>query len=157
MTPVSRHDLALSKAEFPLDSIPEALRGKHILRIIWDLRHEARRFGEIRKSLSSTGGQTKALAPRVLSRELKSLADLGLIHRRAYNVIPPKVEYRLTALGRTLLPVISVLLEWRRKHPLARTASKEFNRMPSSRVAGPSSKNFHAQVCASACVFSSQR
>jgi len=143
VNPVSRDDLALSKAEFPSDSIPEALRGKHRLRILWDLRHGPKRFGELRRKLGSGGLYATKVAPRVLSRELKSLVELGLIHRKAYNVIPPRVEYRLTSLGRTVLPVISVILEWRRKHLLPRPASKEFNRMPTSRVAGPSRKNFH--------------
>jgi len=59
----------------------------------------------------------KEIAPRVLSRELRSLTSLGLVHRRPYNVVPPRVEYRLTALGRTLLPVIADLLEWGKRHP----------------------------------------
>ena len=109
VSPVSWHNLVLSKAEFPANGVPEVLRGKHRLRIFWELRHGARRFGELRKRLSSKEEETKAVAARVLSRELKSLVELGLIHRRAYNGIPPRVEYRLTSLRRTVLPVISVI------------------------------------------------
>ena len=117
MSSVPPRSLAIAKAEFPANGVPEILRSKHKLRIVWDLRHGSRRFGEIRRKLSSGGAETKAVTPRVLSRELKSLVELGLIHRTAYNVIPPRVEYRLTSLGRSLLRATSKILEWGRRHP----------------------------------------
>lgn len=84
--------------------------GKHKLRILWDLKHGALRFGAIRKKLNLEALDAKQVAPRVLSRELKSLSELGLVHRRAYNEIPPRVEYSLTRLGQSWLPVISKML-----------------------------------------------
>jgi len=110
-------DLAISKAEFPANGLPEILRAKYKLRILWNLQHGYVRFGEIRKGLSLGDADTNTIAPRVLSRELKSLAGSGLVQRRAYNVIPPRVEYRLTALGRSLLPVITKILDWGARHP----------------------------------------
>ena len=105
------------KFEFPANGLTEVIRCKYKLRILWDLQHGSRRFGEIRKSLSVGGLHTKEIAPRVLSRELKSMVELGLLHRRPYNVIPPRVEYGLTALGRSLLGVTSKILEWVARHP----------------------------------------
>ena len=52
------------------------------------------------------------IAPRVLSRELKALAALGLIERTEYQVVPPKVEYTLTPVGYSMLPIIDQLSEW---------------------------------------------
>jgi len=119
------HDLAASKPKFPANGLPDILRSKYKVRILWDLKHASRRFGEIRRRLSFGRADTKEVAPRVLGRELKSLVELGLIHRRAYNVIPPRVEYGLTALGRSLLPVIAKILDWGTRHPLRICVAKE--------------------------------
>lgn len=118
MRSAHRRDLAISKAKFPASGLFGILGAKYKVRILWDLQQGSRRYGEIRKRLSLGAVDTKAIAPRVLSRELKSLTELGLIHRKSYNVIPPRVEYRLTALGRSVLPVISKILEWGTRHPL---------------------------------------
>jgi len=114
----SAHPRDLAKTEFPTNGLPEIIRSKHKLRILWDLQSGSRRFGEIRKGLSVGGIYPKEVAARVLSRELKSLVELGLVHRRAYNVIPPRVEYRLTPLGRSLLRATSKIVEWGTRHPL---------------------------------------
>jgi DNA-binding HxlR family transcriptional regulator/Tfp pilus assembly protein PilF len=110
-------DLAGSKPKLPGNGFPEIIRAKHKLRILWDLQRGTSRFGEIRRRLSLGGADARLVAARVLSRELKSLVELGLIHRKAYNEIPPRVEYRLTSLGRSLLPVIAKILDWGTRHP----------------------------------------
>ncbi len=104
-------------AEFPHGGHPEILRSKYKLRILWDLQHGPSRFGELRKRLSLKAANAREVAPRVLSRELKSLVALGLVRRKAHNIIPPRVEYRLTALGRSLLNVIAKIVEWGNRHP----------------------------------------
>jgi DNA-binding HxlR family transcriptional regulator len=109
---------AILKADFPADSLPKILRSKYKLRILWALQYGSSRFTEIRKRLSLAGGNE--VAPRVLSHDLKSLVTLRLIHRKAYNVVPPRVEYRLTTLGRSLLLVIAKIVEWGKRHPLYR-------------------------------------
>jgi DNA-binding HxlR family transcriptional regulator len=86
------------------------IAGKYTLRILWQLRYGALRFGTIRKRLNLQVPDAKQVAPRVLSRELKSMARLGLIRRKAYNEIPVKVEYSLTPLGQSWLPLISKML-----------------------------------------------
>ena len=52
------------------------------------------------------------MTPRVLSRELKSLTHMGLVERQELSDVPRRVEYRLRAVGQSLLPVISVMHEW---------------------------------------------
>jgi DNA-binding HxlR family transcriptional regulator len=54
----------------------------------------------------------KQVTARVLSRELKELQKRGLIHRKQYPVVPPKVEYSLTDLGKSLVPVIKQIVNW---------------------------------------------
>jgi len=85
--------------------------GKYKLRILWVLIQKPYRYGEIRTSLLK-GTLGKPVTPRVLSRELKELQLRGLIHRKQYNVVPPKVEYSLTDWGRELQPVLQAIVEW---------------------------------------------
>jgi len=59
---------------------------------------------------------THEIAPRVLSRELKVLAAMGMIARRDYRVVPARVEYKLTAKGQSFVPVISVIRKWGSRH-----------------------------------------
>jgi DNA-binding HxlR family transcriptional regulator len=74
------------------------------------------RFGEIRTGLLRGLGGSQEIAPRVLSRELKALAETGLITRKDYGVVPPKVEYRLTPKGRSFVPVIDAIKKWGTRH-----------------------------------------
>lgn len=146
MSSANPRTTALRRLTFAQDGLPKIIRGKHKLRILWNLQAGPLRFGALRKGLTKAGGGTKEIAPRVLSRELKSLVDLGLIQRRAYNVVPPKVEYRLTALGRSVLPVISMMIEWGAKHLLRRTTFKELSYMPRSHVVVASGRNLPVQI-----------
>ena len=104
-------------AEFPHGGLPDILRSKYKLRILWDLQHGSSRFGELRKRLTLGAADARDVAPRVLSHELKTLVALGLVRRKAHNIVPPRVEYRLTALGRSLLNVIAKIVEWGKRHP----------------------------------------
>ena len=61
----------------------------------------------------------REIAPRVLSRELKALTESGLIDRKDYGVVPPKVEYRLTRKGKSFVPVIAAIRDWGHRHLLA--------------------------------------
>jgi DNA-binding HxlR family transcriptional regulator len=100
----------------PVYGFQAMINGKYKLRIIWALQEGPRRYGEIKKGLlrDIDGGQE--IAPRVLSRELKTLAAFGLIERTDYQVVPPKVEYCLTPLGQSLLPILTPMIEWGRQH-----------------------------------------
>jgi DNA-binding HxlR family transcriptional regulator len=92
------------------------ISGKYKLRIVWDLQHGPRRYGEIRTGLLRGSSGTAEIAPRVLSRELKALTETGLIDRKDHGVVPPKVEYRLTRKGRSVIPVIAAIRNWGARH-----------------------------------------
>jgi DNA-binding HxlR family transcriptional regulator len=100
----------------PVDGFQQMVNGKHKLRIIWALQQGPRRYGEIKKGLLKDMSGTTEISPRVLSRELKKLAEFGLITRTDYKVVPPKVEYALTPKGRQLLPIIARMIEFRKRH-----------------------------------------
>jgi DNA-binding HxlR family transcriptional regulator len=125
-------DMAKAKA-VPLRSCPVAafqrmISGKYKLRIVWDLKDGPRRYGEIRSGLLRGTEGSAEITPRVLSRELKALTDSGLIDRRDFGVVPPKVEYRLTRKGRSLVPVVAAIRDWGERNlgePAARSDAAE--------------------------------
>jgi len=99
----------------PVVAFQKVISGKYKLRIVWDLQDGPKRYGEIRSGLLR-GASGAEIAPRVLSRELKALTESGLIERRDYGVVPPRVEYRLTRKGRSFVPVISAIRDWGARH-----------------------------------------
>ncbi len=89
----------------PVRTTIELLGGKWKMLIIYQLSTETLRFGEIRKRLPD-------ISEKILVQELKILADSHLIERINYGEVPPRVEYRLTAAGREVLPLIEVFKEF---------------------------------------------
>lgn len=100
----------------PVAAFQKMISGKYKLRIVWDLKDGPLRYSAIRTGLLRGAAGTREIAPRVLSRELKSLAQSGLIDRKDYGVVPPKVEYRLTRKGRSFIPVIAAIRKWGSRH-----------------------------------------
>jgi DNA-binding HxlR family transcriptional regulator len=96
----------------PVAAFQKMVSGKYKLRIVWDLKDGPRRYGEIKTGLLRGSVGTAEIAPRVLSRELKALAESGLIDRKDYGVVPPKVEYRLTRKGKSFVPVVAAIRNW---------------------------------------------
>ncbi len=105
----------------PVTAFQKMISGKYKLRLLWDLQDGPRRYGELKTGLLRGAEGTKEIAPRVLSRELKALAASGLIARKDYGVVPPKVEYRLTPMGRSFIPVIAEIRDWGARHLSAPT------------------------------------
>ncbi len=84
--------------------------GKWKARIVWALIREAPlRYSAIRASCPP-------ISDRILSKELKELEQLGLIARKDHAVMPPRTDYRLTALGWTLEPVMAAMADWGMNH-----------------------------------------
>ncbi|PJZ52074.1 winged helix-turn-helix transcriptional regulator [Leptospira adleri] len=73
------------------------------------IKADVQRFGDLETSLSG-------VTPAVLSTRLKELEKNGIIVRRLYSEHPPRMEYRLTPLGKSLGPVLKTLREWGLKH-----------------------------------------
>lgn len=71
--------------------------------------HEVVRFNEL-------GRMIPDVSSRVLSSTLRTLEADGIIDRKVYAEVPPKVEYRLTEIGKSLLPLIRQLTEWAQKN-----------------------------------------
>ena len=77
--------------------------------IIWELRENEKRFREIQKSIGK-------ITDKMLTKQLRELEIAELISRKVYPEIPPRVEYSLTLLGKSILPVIEMLEEWGKQY-----------------------------------------
>jgi DNA-binding HxlR family transcriptional regulator len=81
--------------------------------IVRDLMDGTKRFGELKKSI----GQ---ISQKVLTANLRSMENCGLISRMIYAEVPPRVEYTLTETGYSLKPVLDAMVDWgtnyKRKH-----------------------------------------
>jgi DNA-binding HxlR family transcriptional regulator len=82
---------------------------KWSLLVIGTLRGGPLRFGELEEAVAG-------ISQRMLTLTLKHLVEDGLVSRTAYAEVPPRVEYELTELGRTLLPLVISLAEWAMAH-----------------------------------------
>lgn len=94
----------------PVALTSRVMGGKWKARIVWSLlRTEPLRFSDIRRACPP-------ISDRILSKELKEIEELGLIARKEFPVVPPKTEYKLTAFGRTLEPVMASMADWGIRH-----------------------------------------
>ena len=75
------------------------------VKIVESLLNGTQRFGELKKSVGN-------ITQKVLTSNLRKLEEHGVLIRKVYAQIPPKVEYRLTALGKKLKPMIDSMIEW---------------------------------------------
>ena len=73
--------------------------------ILRDLMPGTKRFGELKKSI---GG----VSQKILTAQLREMETDGLVRRTVYPEVPPRVEYTLTALGRSLKPILDAMWDW---------------------------------------------
>jgi DNA-binding HxlR family transcriptional regulator len=76
--------------------------------VFWNLRENTKRYGELKRILVN-------INDKMLSQVLRELEKSGIVNRKVYEVIPPKVEYSLTAEGEKLLPVMQMMSDWGEK------------------------------------------
>ncbi|HTB21291.1 MAG TPA: helix-turn-helix domain-containing protein [bacterium] len=91
-----------------LDVTMAFVGGKWKTVVLWYLRDKPLRFGELRRRIPE-------ITEKMLSLQLKKLERDGLVLRKAYAEVPPRVEYALTAEGKTLRPLLSALAAWGRR------------------------------------------
>lgn len=95
----------------PAIAFNKIVGGRYKLHILCVLHRGPLRFGEIGRSLVK-GGAGKPVTPRILSRELKDMTELGLVERKEFPVVPKRVEYSLAPRGMALLPILSEIVRW---------------------------------------------
>ena len=89
----------------PVEATLELIGGKYKALILWHLSESKLRFSELRKVITNA-------TPKMLTQQLRELEAQALIHREVFPVIPPKVEYSLTELGKSLMPILVAMRDW---------------------------------------------
>lgn len=89
----------------PVAATLELIGGKYKALILWHLSEGKLRFSQLSKVISGA-------TPKMLTQQLRELEAQKLVHREVYPVIPPKVEYSLTELGQSLIPVLVAMRDW---------------------------------------------
>jgi DNA-binding HxlR family transcriptional regulator len=92
----------------PVCATADIICGKWTILVIRDLAAGRRRFCELERSLSG-------ISPRTLSLRLRALEEQGIVERRTYSEVPPRVEYSLTTKGDALLPLIEDMRRYGRE------------------------------------------
>lgn len=100
---VSVHGLA--PADRLVDRTLRALSSRWKALILCHLRHGPQRFNALRR-------QIPAITQRMLTQHLRELEADGILHRRVFEVVPPHVEYSMTPLGLTLMPILDAMALW---------------------------------------------
>ena len=98
----------------PMDVGLNVLSGKWTLRILWHVSRGPVRFNELQRLLG-------AITTKTLTQQLRELEQQGIIQRTVYPETPPRVEYSLTVLGRTIQPILKNLCEWGTSYQKARS------------------------------------
>ncbi|MGC9538467.1 winged helix-turn-helix transcriptional regulator [Streptomyces sp. UG1] len=94
-----------------IDAAMDVVGGKWKVLILWALSVRSCRFGELRREVTG-------VTEKVLAAQLRELEADGIVHREAYDEVPPRVEYSLTPLGVTLNAALAPLGAWGRENIL---------------------------------------
>lgn len=89
----------------PMEMTIDLIGGKWKALILWNLSNGCKRFNELQRLLHN-------ITQKMLAQQLRDMEKNGLISRKIYNEIPPRVEYSLTGFGKTLLPVLYAMNSW---------------------------------------------
>lgn len=89
----------------PVETTLMLIGNKWKVLILRDLMPGKKRFGELKKSIGS-------VSQKVLTSQLRDMEDKGLVNRKVYAEVPPRVEYSLTKTGKSLKPILDAMWTW---------------------------------------------
>jgi DNA-binding HxlR family transcriptional regulator len=92
-----------------LEAAFDVIGGKWKVLILWRLHPQRRRFGELRRLVAG-------ISEKMLIQQLREMESDGIVHRKAFHEIPPKVEYSLTDFGVSLKAALTPLCDWGGRH-----------------------------------------
>ena len=88
----------------PVEATLDLIGGKYKTLILWHLSNGKLRFSELKNRVSAT--------PKMLTQQLREMESHRLVHREVFAVVPPRVEYSLTDLGKSLMPILVAMRDW---------------------------------------------
>lgn len=89
----------------PVEATLDLIGGKYKALILWHLSDSKLRYSQLRTLLDG-------ITPKMLTQQLRELESDALIHREVFPIVPPKVEYSLTELGKSLMPILVAMRDW---------------------------------------------
>lgn len=89
----------------PVETTLSLIGDKWKVLILRDLITGTKRFGELKKSIGT-------VSQKVLTAQIRDMVENGLVHRKVYAEVPPRMEYSLTELGQSLQPVLDAMRNW---------------------------------------------
>jgi len=89
----------------PVEATLSIIGGKYKSLILWHLIDTTLRFNELRRLIPNA-------TPKMITQQLRELEADGLVKRKVYPVVPPKVEYNLTDFGNTIVPILKEMYGW---------------------------------------------
>jgi DNA-binding HxlR family transcriptional regulator len=114
----ARYELNGKNFQCPIELSVSVIAGRWKPSILFKLLDGKKRYGELKKLI-------EGINHKMLAEQLRDLEEAGLISRHVYPVVPPKVEYELTALGEGLRTAIISLMQWGEQFRLEGTAIRE--------------------------------
>jgi DNA-binding HxlR family transcriptional regulator len=93
----------------PVTQTQDIIAGKWKIIVLWHLSRQTRRFNELQRLLPD-------ISKGILTRQLRELEEDQMVHREVYKEVPPKVEYSLTPLGKSFIPILNSMGEWGKKY-----------------------------------------
>lgn len=95
----------ISNVHCPVAATLHLIGGKYKALLLWHLSGKVLRFGELRRLVPEA-------TAKMLTQQLRELEQDGLLTRRVYAVVPPRVEYSLTEKGNSLFPILQAMYNW---------------------------------------------
>lgn len=89
----------------PVEATLNLIGGKYKALILWHLSASKLRYSQLRDQL-------EGITPKMLTQQLRELESKRLVHREVFPIVPPRVEYSLTELGRSLMPILTAMRDW---------------------------------------------
>lgn len=93
----------------PIETTLNLVGGKWKLLIVWILSKKVCRFSELRR-------QIPQITQKMLTQQLRELESDGIVYRKVYAQVPPKVEYSLTKMGKSFFPILEAMHIWGLKY-----------------------------------------
>ena len=106
---MKRRSYSLSPAGCPVEATLDVIGGKYKGMILYHLLDGTKRYGELRALMP-------VVTQRTMTLHLRELEQVGILRREVYAIVPPRVEYSLTPMGRTLEPILHAMRAWGIQH-----------------------------------------